>query len=607
MVEFQNAMQTAGISPPANITSDGTLHRFHVEGDKPHSINGWYVLHDNPLAGTFGCWRQGIKENWSSRQHQTLTPAEKARYRVNMEAQKQQREATQAKIHTECRKKSKAIWEQAQPAPEDHPYLVKKKIQPHGLRIDKGSLLVPVRDSSNTIHGLQFIFPEKNEEGKNKYFKTGTKKTGHYYSVGGKPNTVLYLAEGYATAATIHEATGEPVAVCFDAGNLKPVAEVLREKLPDIQIVLCADNDKSKKPNTGLIKATEAAQAINGLLAVPEFPDNSSGTDFNDLAEVTGVDEIKRQIEAAQSKTEKKHSGLNVVDIESFLKMTFPPRETLLCPWLPAQGLCMVYAPRGVGKTHFSLGVAYAVASGGQFLQWSAEKPRGVLFIDGEMPGNVLQERISAIAISNESEPSAPLKIITPDLQPEGMLNLSDAADQKLITPYLEGIDLIIIDNLSTLCRSGKESEGESWLPVQQWALQQRAAGRSVLFIHHSGKNGEQRGTSRREDVLDTVISLKQPGDYTPDKGACFEIHFEKARGLYGDDTKPVEVMLTTGEDDSQIWAIKELEQSTAEKVAALLNEGVEQRDIAEMIGISKGAVSKAKKRAERDGLLKVS
>lgn len=294
----------------------------------------------------------------------------------------------------------------------------------------------------------------------------------------------------------------------------------------------------------------------------------------------------------------------NIVDIESFLEMDFPPRENILDPWLPKQGLCMVFASRGVGKTHFSLGVAYAVASGGTFLNWEAKQPRSVLFIDGEMPATVLQERISEIALSSDKDPTAPLRVFTPDLQPQGMLNISDPNHQQLLEPYLKGIDLIIVDNLSTLCRSGKENEGEAWLPVQDWALRQRSAGKSVLFIHHAGKNGDQRGSSRREDVLDTVISLRRPSDYTPDKGACFEIHFEKARGLLGENTKATEVMLTTDEERKQIWAIKSLEQSTAEKVAALLNEGVIQKDIPEILNIAKGTVSKAKTKAQQEGLL---
>ena len=295
MTGFIDAMQSAGISPPPDIIPDGNLHRFHVESDKPHSENGWYVLHDDPPAGAFGSWKMGVQEAWSSKSHTTLTPTEKARYRANMEAQKQQRRAEQVKIHTKCQEKSKAIWEQAKPAPEEHPYLIKKNVKVYGLREFNGSLLVPVRDV-NILHGLQFI----NTDGSKK-FKTGTNKTGHYYPIGGKPESVLYLSEGYATAATIHEATGQPVAVCFDSGNLKPVAEVLRVRLPDIQLIICADNDRDKKENIGLTKATEAAGVIGCLLAVPEFSTNSTGTDFNDLAAEVGIDEARRQIEAAHS------------------------------------------------------------------------------------------------------------------------------------------------------------------------------------------------------------------------------------------------------------------------------------------------------------------
>jgi putative DNA primase/helicase len=141
-------------------------------------------------------------------------------------------------------------------------------------------------------------------------------------------------------------------------------------------------------------------------------------------------------------------------------------------------------------------------------------------------------------------------------------------------------------------------------VPIQAWALQQRALGRAVLFIHHAGKNGDQRGTSRREDVLDTVISLKRSGDYSADKGACFEVQFEKARGIYGDDTKSFEAQLTTMPDGKLVWLTKPLEQSTAEKVAELFKEGVPQREMADILGVSKGTISKAKARAIADGLI---
>ena len=295
---------------------------------------------------------------------------------------------------------------------------------------------------------------------------------------------------------------------------------------------------------------------------------------------------------------------IKAIEIHEFLSLMLPPREMILEPWLPSQGIAMIYAARGIGKTFISMFIAYAVACGEKFMNWTAPNPRGVLYLDGEMPAKVLQERQANIALSCDKEPSAPFILITPDLQEMGMIDLSRKEDQEALEPFLEDISLIVVDNLSTLCRTGRENEGESWLPVQEWALRQRSSGRTVLFVHHAGKSGQQRGASRREDVMDTVISLKRPADYTPDKGATFEVHFEKARGLMGDETKPFEATLTTTKEGNFEWITKSLEESTAEKVASLLNDGVLQHEIAEMLGLAKGTISKAKKKALAQGLI---
>ena len=263
----------------------------------------------------------------------------------------------------------------------------------------------------------------------------------------------------------------------------------------------------------------------------------------------------------------------------------------------------MIYAPRGIGKTFFGLGITYAVASSGQFIKWSAPKPQGVLLLDGEMPGPVLQERLACIALSSSKEATAPFMIVTPDLQEYGMPDLTSeagrAAIDELLTP---DIKLIVVDNISTLSKA-KENDADSWLPVQGWALQQRARGRTVLFIHHSGKGGQQRGTSRREDVLDTVIALRRPGDYQPSEGARFEIHFEKARGIYGDDVKAIEAQLTTDQYNRQTWSFTDLEDSMTHRIARLLGDGLKHRDIAEELDISRGTVAFHAKKAKALGL----
>ena len=263
----------------------------------------------------------------------------------------------------------------------------------------------------------------------------------------------------------------------------------------------------------------------------------------------------------------------------------------------------MVHAERGIGKTYFALACAYAVATGGEFLNFKAPNAANVLYIDGEMPGPAMQERLMQLQLSKPSD-DVRLRIITPDLQPknQGSINLSDAAFQEAISEDVEWSDLIVVDNISTLVRGGKENESESWLPAQEWALTQRAEGRSVLWVHHSGKGGQQRGTSRREDVLDTSIGLKRPSDYSPEKGAVFEIHFQKSRGFTGKDAEPLEASMEIDERGRQTWQFRSLEVTTYERCCDLANEGLKNHDISQELNIHKSTVSRHVRRGKDQG-----
>ncbi|HEX2528686.1 MAG TPA: AAA family ATPase [Geminicoccus sp.] len=308
--------------------------------------------------------------------------------------------------------------------------------------------------------------------------------------------------------------------------------------------------------------------------------------------------------EAAMPAEEKaKPAPLVSTTLEEFLARDLPPRPMLVDPIIPAAGLAMLFAPRGVGKTHVSLGIGYALASGASFLRWMVREPKRVLFIDGEMPGAALQERLAYIVASTTKRPPAPdyLRIITPDLQDDPMPDLSSEQGQAAVAPYVDRADLVILDNLSTLCRGGKENEAESWLPVQAWALGLRRAGRSVLFVHHAGKGGQQRGTSRREDVLDTVIALRRPDDYEPQQGARFEVHLEKARGIAGDEAQPFEATLTVRGGVAD-WTTMILEDAKAKRVLDLHAEGLSIRDIAKETGLSKSTVARMVKREKLRG-----
>lgn len=299
-------------------------------------------------------------------------------------------------------------------------------------------------------------------------------------------------------------------------------------------------------------------------------------------------------------------TSLVSLPVEELLAREIKPREMLLDPILPTQGLAMLYSYRGIGKTFLALGIGAAVASAGRFLRWTAPRARKVLYVDGELPAKTVQERSAMILAGMEgSEPSpGTFKIVTPDLQERPMPDLGTRQGQTFLEPHLEGVDLLILDNLSALCRDGNENEGEGWLPVQEWGLGLRRRGISVLFLHHAGKNKSQRGTSRREDLLDTVVTLKHPVDYNPSEGLRCEVHFEKTRAMLGGEAKPFEVRLESGQDGRAVWTMRELEDAKAQRAAELFASGATVRDVAEELGISRSAAGRLRQKCQTDRAL---
>jgi len=264
--QFRDAIQAAGVTPPEVIEADGKLRRFSSNGRRGDGA-GWYLLFSDGIpAGCFGDWRTGFTQTWRADIGRALTPAEEAAHRDKAQAMRREREAEEARRKAEAQARASAIWEVATSAPDDHAYLTRKGIKANGARLHQGKLVIPMR-ADGTIHSLQFIWADGN-----KRFLTGGRVAGCYLSIGNtKGAAALCIAEGFATGATIFEATGYPVAVAFNAGNLLAVAKAMREKFPDLPLILCADDDRHTPGNPGLTKATEAARAVGGLLVVPEF------------------------------------------------------------------------------------------------------------------------------------------------------------------------------------------------------------------------------------------------------------------------------------------------------------------------------------------------
>lgn len=296
--QFRDAIQSAGLIPPDVIEADGKLRRFASSGKRGDDA-GWYVLHDDGIpAGSFGDWRNGFSQTWRADIGRKLTQPEYAEHRARVEAMQWERDAAKALEQAEAAKKAVAILKATTPAPADHSYLIRKKIKPNGARLQNDALVIPMREGGE-LHSLQYIGPDGD-----KRFLTDGRVTGCYYSIGTtKDAAALCIVEGFATGATVHEATGYPVAVAFNAGNLESVARALRAKLPDIRLILCADDDVKTKENTGITKARAAAQSVGGLLAIPAFGnDRPEGvTDFNDMAQRCGLEAVKQSIEGASA------------------------------------------------------------------------------------------------------------------------------------------------------------------------------------------------------------------------------------------------------------------------------------------------------------------
>ena len=301
---FDDILHDAGILPRGEIITDGIIHRCGTN-DKPNGTDGAYIAHlDPPATIWFMNWKTGYTDSCSIKTERSMTDAERHALRKRIEANKASAKAERAKLQAEAATRANVIWDAAPAAPADHPYLKKKQVFSLGLRLaTDGRLIVSVLDESCNIVSLQFIAGDGG-----KLFLEHGRTAGCFFCIPAKDESKagpLMIAEGYATAASIHEATGYVVFVAFNAGNLLAVAQMARRWYPEREIILCADRDsptdKYRSPGgVGLAKATEAARAISGMLAIPRREGHDK-LDFNDLSILMGTGEVLHQILARRT------------------------------------------------------------------------------------------------------------------------------------------------------------------------------------------------------------------------------------------------------------------------------------------------------------------
>lgn len=261
--------------------ADGRIHRFDVPEDKRGRRNGWYVLHaDGIAAGAFGSWKRGDAHTWSS--HAPSSHQEIQRLRQKITQVRRQREAEQRLRQQEVAIYAKRLWHNATPADPDHPYLVAKNCHPHGLRQKGDQILVPLGRDKELLN-VQRITPD----GKKRFLSGGVIK--RCYSTLGVVDAgkhPLYICEGWATGATLHEYTGAAVACAMNAGNLLAVGNHLRQRFPDVKLIVAGDDDRLTTGNPGRTAAINTAATLGCEFVMPAWPNDAplNLTDFNDLA-----------------------------------------------------------------------------------------------------------------------------------------------------------------------------------------------------------------------------------------------------------------------------------------------------------------------------------
>ncbi len=289
--EFRDVLGDAGLLP-VEIVPDGKLRRCGTK-DKPNSSNGWHLLFADPLAGAYGNWSTGLSDKWCMT-GTALSEEDRKRLRETIRQQKAERKAREKAEQAVAIEKARAYLAALPAATDDNPYLSGKGVKAcPGLLADGDDLIVPVMGSDGQPMSYQRIAPTGG-----KLFSVGCPMAGGWFAIKGDSVT-LVICEGLATGLSIHMATGRTTLIAFSAGNLTTVARLARDRYPDREIILCADNDAGTEAKTGhnpgIESAIKAAREVNGLVAIPNQPG-----DFNDLHQAGRLDAVKTAINAAR-------------------------------------------------------------------------------------------------------------------------------------------------------------------------------------------------------------------------------------------------------------------------------------------------------------------
>jgi phage/plasmid primase-like uncharacterized protein len=483
-IQLREAIKKEGLTPPEVIKIDGEIQRF--DSDEKGDKAGWYVAYpDGVPSGSFGCWRAGAKWNWRADIGRELTPEELRESRAAIERAKQVREQELKRRHEETRGEVTAIWEQGLEANDDHDYLKRKKIKAHGTRVNQdGRLMVPIYNQASQLSSIQYISP-----GGEKQYHPGGKVGGCYHTLG-MPSDIIYIAEGFATAATIREFTDSMVVVAFSANGLPTVTGIIRETFGAGQrIVIVADNDVG---GVGLAKANQAASRHGAHIAIPPEPGDANdyhnaGNDLSEILTIKASDYLVRAIDYAQQPA---------------------PLAWLVKSWVQENALMMVHGPSGSGKTFIVLDWCLRIAS--KLKDWRGHKVKdgSVVYLAGEGHHGI-KGRIAAWLHHHKIDDlDMWLSRAGCDLNTEaGYHQVSESLRELPTKPKL-----IVVDTLHRFLLGDENSAQDAKTMLDACANLMESFDCSVLLVHHTGVSDDAqhraRGSSAWRGALDIEVSV---------------------------------------------------------------------------------------------------
>jgi phage/plasmid primase-like uncharacterized protein len=488
-----DAVVNSGLTPPKYFDLDGKIHRFASDGDS-RKKPGWYIGYMEPIPVlVFGCWKAGFTSQKRAETGVKYTPAQEMKLLSQIAEAKKLRDAEQERKHEVAVETIESTWPTFTPASPDHPYLKRKGIGAHGARVTgDGRLVVPLFSEDGELSSLQYI-----DHDGNKLYHTGGVTGARFFMIGELKQT-LYIAEGFATAATIHEATNEAVVVAFSANNLPSVAGIMRTKYGATQdIVVVADHDVS---GVGLNKATEASAKHGVRVVMPPILG-----DANDYVQA-GHDLFMLLNPAVEDW---------LIGADHFSEKP-EPIKWLVKKWLPEQALIMVHGPSGGGKTFAVLDWMLSIASATK--EWAGNKVKAgtVVYLAGEGHQG-LKGRVAAWKHKRQIK-SLKMWISKSgcDLNtPEGY---QKAANQIRMLP--EPPSIIVVDTLHRFLLGDENSAQDAKTMLDACAALMREFNCSVLLVHHTGVSEEAqhraRGSSAWRGALDIEVSIVPARDGQP-------------------------------------------------------------------------------------------